>query len=147
MNPTFGFPIRTTILTLIFCSGYGLLYFVSTVAFNSIVTSVVLFSNITYSIPQLIVAFRGRENVLPDHKFDLGIIGRLCNIFAPVFVAVLAVFVCFPPELPLTTANINYTPAILAGFYAAIVAGWYLIGGQFEGPKIDWDVLKNTKVT
>ena len=38
-----GFPLRTTVLSLCFCSTYGLLYLISTTAFNSIITSAVLY--------------------------------------------------------------------------------------------------------
>ena len=145
ISKRFAFPVRTTVLTLGFCCCYGLLYLVSTTAFNSIITSAVLFSNLTYCIPQAIVAVRGRKNVLPDHAFDLGWVGYACNFLSPVFVIALGVLICFPPELPVTTQNINYTPAILVGCCMAIVGSWFIGGKHFEGPKIDWEVLKNIK--
>ena len=37
------FPVRATILSICFCCMYGLLYLASTTAFNSIVTSAVLY--------------------------------------------------------------------------------------------------------
>ena len=147
VSKRYGFPVRTTALTLVFCCCYGLIYLVSTTAFNSIITSAVLFSNITYCIPQAIVVIRGRDNVLPDHGFDLGIFGRLCNLASPLFALFLGVIICFPPELPVTTQNANYTPAVFAGCYLTILGGWFVAGEGFEGPKIDWEVLKNIKVT
>lgn len=147
VSKRYAFPVRTTTLALVFCCCYGLLYLISTTAFNSIITSAVLFSNITYCIPQAIVAIRGRNNVLPVHAFDLGVFGRLCNLLSPLFVVFLGVIICFPPELPVTTQNINYTPAILVGCYMIILGGWFSAGSGFEGPNIDWEVLKNIKVT
>ena len=146
VSKRYGFPVRTTTLALLFCCCYGLLYLISTTAFNSIITSAVFFSNITYCIPQAIVVIRGRNNVLPDHDFDLGIFGRLCNLSAPLFALFLGVIICFPPELPVTIQNANYTPAVLAGCYMTILGGWFIAGEAFEGPKIDWEVLKNIKV-
>ncbi|KAL9126721.1 MAG: hypothetical protein Q9217_004266 [Psora testacea] len=134
-----AFPVRTTLLALAFCCCYGLLYLISTTAFNSIITSAVLFSNITYCIPQAIVGVRGRKNVLPDHSFDLGRLGYICNVMSPVFVIFLGVLICFPPELPVTTQNINFTPVILVGCYLTIVGFWFVAGKRFEGPKIDWE--------
>lgn len=147
ISKRYAFPVRTTTLALVFCCCYGLLYLISTTAFNSIITSAVLFSNITYCIPQAIVLVRGRNNVLPDHSFDLGIFGKLCNLLSPLFVLFLGVIICFPPELPVTIQNANYTPAVLVGCYVMILGAWFAGGRGFEGPKIDWEVLKNIKVT
>lgn len=146
VNQTYGFPVRTTVLTLVFCCVYGLLYLISTVAFNSILGSAVLFSNITYCIPGAIVAIRGRSHILPEHPFNLGFIGRVCNALSPIIVLALGVLACLPPELPVTSSNVNYTPVVLVIAYLSIWVSWYVIGKNFEGPQIDWDVLKNTKV-
>ena len=147
ISKRYGFPVRSTLLALVFSCCYGLLYLVSTTAFNSIITSAVLFSNVTYCIPQAIVAVRGRMNVLPDHAFDLGRLGYFCNLISPVFVLSLGVLVCFPPELPVNALNINYTPVVSVGCYSAIVGFWFVLGKSFEGPKIDWEVLKDIKIT
>ena len=146
VNQTYGFPVRTTVLMLVFCAVYGLLYLISTVAFNSILGSAVLFSNITYCIPGAIVAFRGRENVLPRRDSGLGAFGGLLHYISPVLVIVIGFFLCLPPELPQKWSNINYTPAILVAAYLGIWASWYVMAKNFKGPKIDWEILKNTKV-
>ena len=141
------FPVRTTILALVFCSIYGLLYLISTTAFNSIITSAVLYLNITYAIPQGLIAIRGRKRVLPDHPFDLGWMGYVCNFMSPVLVTVVGVLICFPPELPVTHHNINYTPVVLVALSLVIICFWFTMGHKFQGPKIDWDVLKSVKFT
>ena len=140
------FPVRTTILALVFCSIYGLLYLISTTAFNSIITSAVLYLNITYAVPQGLVAVRGRKNVLPDHPFDLGRMGYVCNFLSPILVTIVGVLVCFPPELPVTNQNINYTPVVLVALSIVIISFWFSMGHRFEGPKIDWDILQNVEI-
>ncbi|KAM0803700.1 amino acid permease-domain-containing protein [Usnea florida] len=142
-----NFPVRTTMLALVFCSIYGLLYLISTTAFNSIITSAVLYLNVTYAIPQGLVAIRGRKNVLPDHPFDLGMMGHACNFLSPILVTVVGVLVCFPPELPVTTSNINYTPVVLVALFIIVLAFWLTMGHKFQGPTIDWDALKSVKIT
>ena len=92
--------MRTTVAACVFGCLYGLIYLASTTAFNSIITSAVLFLNISYAIPQAIVAIQGRSKVLPDRPFNLGRLGYICNIFAPLWITVMTVFVCFPPTLP-----------------------------------------------
>ena len=141
------FPVRTTVLALIFCSIYGLLYLISTTAFNSIITSAVLYLNITYAIPQGLIVTRGRKNVLPDHAFDLGWMGHVCNSLSPILVAVVGILICFPPELPVTHQNINYTPVVLVALSLVILCFWFTMGHRFKGPKIDWDMLKSAKAT
>ena len=141
------FPVRTTILASIFCSIYGLLYLISTTAFNSIVTSAVLYLNLTYAIPQALIAIRGRKNVLPHHPFDLGSIGYCCNFLSPILVTVVGVLICFPPELPVTHSNVNYTPVVLVALSFVILSFWFIMGHKFEGPRINWDALQSVKVT
>ena len=36
----------------------------------------------------------------------------------------------------------NYRAPILVGVFAIIVGLWYSIGKSFEGPRIDWEMLK-----
>lgn len=147
VSERYGFPVRTTIVAMAFCSVYGLLYLISTTAFNSIITSAVLYPNITYAIPQVLIAVRGRKNVLLDHPFDLGQLGYICNVFSPIIVSIVSFLICFPPQLPVTRQNINYTPVVLVGLSPAIAGFWFTARKKFEGPKIDWDVLKNMKLT
>ncbi|KAI9718467.1 MAG: hypothetical protein M1828_006712 [Chrysothrix sp. TS-e1954] len=136
-----GFPVRSTILSICFCSLYGLLYLASSTAFNSIVTSAVLYLSITYAVPQGIIAIRGRKTCLPARTFDLGKAGYICNYLAPLLVAVIGTFICFSPQLPVTTANANYTPVILVGLFVLIMCVWFTRGKKFTGPKIDWERL------
>jgi choline transport protein len=75
------FPARATLAALAFNVFYGLLYLVSTTAFNSIITSAVLYINITIAAPQMILVFRGRK-LLPERSFKLGLLGWFCNVFA-----------------------------------------------------------------
>ncbi|KAL9632290.1 MAG: hypothetical protein Q9204_003856 [Flavoplaca sp. TL-2023a] len=138
------FPVRATILSICFCCLYGLLYLASTTAFNSIVTGAVLYLNITYAIPQGILFTRGRIKCLPARAFNLGTMGYVCNFLAPVLVTVIGTFICFPPQLPVTVSNMNYTPVILAGLFCVILGLWYTRGSKFTGPKIDWELLNLT---
>lgn len=138
------FPVRATVLSICFCCLYGLLYLASSTAFNSIVTSAVLYLSITYAVPQGIIATRGRKTSLPTRSFDLGKVGYVCNYLAPLLVAVIGTFICFPPNLPVTTTNMNYTSVILVGLFLVILCLWVTRGHKFTGPKIDWEALKLT---
>ncbi|KAK4898465.1 hypothetical protein LTR27_004062 [Elasticomyces elasticus] len=135
------FPARATLAVLAFNALYGLLYLASTTAFNSIITAAVVFSNMTYAVPQIILVLRGRNKVLPERPFRLGYVGWFCNIFSMCWIPVLIVLVCMPPALPVTAASMNYSAPIFVGFLAIIVGGWFAFGNQFEGPAVDWDML------
>lgn len=100
--------------------------------------------NITYAVPQGILAVRGRQKCLPARSFNLGIVGLLCNHLAPLLVTVVGTFICFPPQLPVTTNNMNYTPVILVGLFFVILGLWFVRGNKFSGPKIDWELLNLT---
>lgn len=135
------FPARATLLALAFIGLYGLLYLASSTAFNSILTSAVLFSNMTLAIPQTLLLLVGRE-ALPERPFNLGRVGTFCNVIATLWVPVLIILVCMPPSLPVTVKSMNYTSPILVGISAIIIGGWYTGGRhRFEGPRINWELL------
>ncbi|KAL8682513.1 MAG: hypothetical protein Q9186_001460 [Xanthomendoza sp. 1 TL-2023] len=89
-----------------------------------------------------ILITRGRSLALPSSRpFNLGKAGYICNILAPILVTIIATFICFPPQLPVTVSNMNYTPVILVGLFGVIIGLWYTRGKRFTGPKIDWEGL------
>ena len=48
-----------------------------------------------------------------------------------------------PPSLPVNTATMNYISVIVVGLSAIIIGLWYVDGRKrFEGPHIDWDLIK-----
>lgn len=143
VHPQLNFPVRTTLAAFIFTCLYGLLYLASTTAFNSIVTSAVLFLNITYTVPQGILLYRGRQS-LPKRYLDCGRVGYFCNVFSVVWIILLGVLICMPPNLPVTLESMNYTPVILVGVFVIINFFWLFTGRwHFEGPHIDMDLLNS----
>ena len=92
--------------------------------------------DITYAVPQLLLATQVSRKILPPRPFDLGRLGYVCNAFAPVLVAVMAVFICLPPQLPTTLQNMNYTPLVLVLLFLVILFAWYRNGRQFHGPEM-----------
>ncbi|KAL9016756.1 MAG: hypothetical protein Q9185_005930 [Variospora sp. 1 TL-2023] len=144
VSPSLDFPVRATVLSMTFCGFYGLIYLASSTAFNSIITSAVLYLSITYAIPQGIIVTRGRERSLPARVWNLGKAGYICNILSPLLITVIGTCLCFPPQLPVTTGNANYTPAILFGLFMVVLCFWYVRGHKFIGPKIDWELLNLT---
>lgn len=102
-----GFPVRATWLSVTFCVIYGLLYMASVEALNSIITTAVLCVNISYIIPQAIQVVQGRDKSLPPRVFNLGKFGIFCNIWSPLWITTIGIFICFPNRLPVTAKTMN----------------------------------------
>ncbi|OAG08777.1 amino acid transporter, partial [Paraphaeosphaeria sporulosa] len=134
------FPMRTTSTAFVFVCLYGLLYFASTTAFNSIVTSAVLFLIISYVVPQGILLVQGRKK-LPPRWLRLGYIGYFCNGFSILWIVILGVCVCIPPQLPVELNSMNYTSVSVVGLLTIIMMFWFTLGHKFAGPEIDWDTI------
>ncbi|KAK1675877.1 amino acid permease-domain-containing protein [Colletotrichum godetiae] len=117
--------------------------FARDVTFNSIVTSAVLFLDITYVVPQVILLFQGRNKSLPPRYLDLGWFGYVCNVFSVLWIVILGVFICMPPTLPVTAGSMNYNYVVLVGILGIVLVFWSIDGRKnFKGPNIDWDMIR-----
>ncbi|PWY89689.1 choline transporter [Aspergillus sclerotioniger CBS 115572] len=137
IHPTLNFPVHTTLAALIFSTLYGLLYLASTTAFTSIITSAVLFLNITYTVPQGILLTRGR-GCLPQRYLNLGRLGYVCNMLSVVWIIILGVLVCLPSGGPVVDlGDMNYVCVILVAVFGGINLLWMGVGrGRFVGPVV-----------
>lgn len=130
----------------IFVCIYGLLFLASANAFNSIITSAVLFLNISYVVPQGILLVEGRDK-LPARWLKLGYLGYFCNIFSVLWIVVLGTTICMPPEIPVSVGTMNYSSVCLVGLVAIILVFWFSFGRKkFQGPQIDWEALNAAAV-
>lgn len=68
----------------------------------------IVFMTTSYVVPQGILAWRGREKVLPKRHMDLGKFGLPLNVLACVWVVFVDVLYCFPTAYPVTTENMNW---------------------------------------
>ncbi|GKT50525.1 choline transport protein [Colletotrichum spaethianum] len=143
VHPTLDAPVNATVLAGIFITIFGLLYIASTTAFNSIVALAIMSSNITCTIPQAIVLFRGRH-VLSPRYFDLGnIFGPLINGFSLLYVSLFSVLFCFPIFLPVKVDSMNYVSVVFVGALVFIAILWW--GGKrktFVGPDVQIDGIE-----
>lgn len=106
INERLDIPVRTTLLSAGFCAIYGLLYIASTAAWTSIINTAILVLNITFTVPQGILATRGRGH-LPKRPFNLGKFGYAINIFSVLWLIVSGIFFCFPATNPTTVESMN----------------------------------------
>ncbi|KAK4935467.1 hypothetical protein LTR10_023483 [Elasticomyces elasticus] len=138
VHPTLKVPVNATVLTCVFAVLYGLIYIGSTTAFNSFLSISILGLNATYTVPQAIVAIRGRDKVLPPRPFALGKwTGLFCNIFSSLWIAMYTVWFCFPTFIPVKAQNMNYLSVIAVGALLFIALSWFLGKRKtFTGPKV-----------
>lgn len=87
---------------------YGLIYLGSSAAFSSMVGACIVFQTTSYVIPQGILAWRGRDKVLPSRALDLGKYGLPLNVLACVWVFFVDVIYCIPVFRPVTVENMNW---------------------------------------
>ncbi|OJJ30922.1 hypothetical protein ASPWEDRAFT_62284 [Aspergillus wentii DTO 134E9] len=144
VDTKYNMPVRTTFLSAGFCVIYGLLYIASTQAFNSIINTAVLMLNITYTVPQGILATCGR-NRLPKRPFNLGYAGYAVNIFSVLWLILSGIFFCFPTTNPPTIGNMNYNSVVICGIFAIILLLWIERRKKFSGPNINWELLDATR--
>lgn len=136
-------PVEASVLSAVFAIFYGLIYIGSTVAFNTFISTSILFAFFSYAIPQGILVLVGRDS-LPERYFDLGkVFGTFTNIFSVVFMMLYAVLFCFPLSIPTTVVSMNYVSVVLVGGMGFITILWF-VGGKrktFSGPDIQMGVL------
>ena len=135
VNTTLQTPINATVVCVVFCSLYGLIFIGSTTAFSSIISMSILALNISYAVPQVILLARGRERVLPSRIFKLGKFGVFVNAFSCAWVAFYTLIFCFPVFLPAEVESMNYVSVVLAGIILFILVFWFAQKKKtFTGP-------------
>lgn len=143
IHPRFKVPVETTIVCCVFCLLYGLIYIGSTVAFNTFISSAVLFAFLSFSIPQGILLLVGRDT-LPKRYYSLGkVFGTFVNAFSLAWSILYCILFCFPLSLPTTVQSMNYVSVVLVGGVMFVASLWFLAGKRkkFEGPIIRADIL------
>nr|ODN91204.1 choline transporter [Cryptococcus depauperatus CBS 7841] len=136
-----GVPVHAVLFTTVLVIVFGCIYLGSSTALNAILSSSVVFLNVSYSIPILLVLVRGRHILhppsLPEPTFTLGpILGPLCNCVGLGFTILTTVFFLFPPELPVSGTNMNYAVVVFGLIFIVSVITWIVDGRKnFIGPR------------
>ncbi|KAK8849460.1 hypothetical protein IAR55_004793 [Kwoniella newhampshirensis] len=136
-----GVPIPSVLLTTVLVIIFGCVYLGSSAALNAILSSSVVFLNISYSIPILLVLVRGRHILrppsLPEPTWTLGpILGPVCNVVGLAFTILTTIFFLFPPDLPVDGTNMNYAIVVLGIVFIISSITWIVDGRRnFIGPR------------
>ena len=144
INQKLKVPVEANLLTCGFCLIFGLLYIANTTAFNTFISTGIIFLNVSYSIPQGVLLFRDRDKALPKRHLDLGRWGGIfCNAFSVAWMTLYTIFLCFPLAIPVTIVSMNYVSVVLAGGVLYILFMWFIVGKRksFTGPDIKLEVI------
>ena len=150
INKKLKVPVEANVLICVFCLCFGCIYIGSTVAFNTFISSAIVFLNLSYTIPQGMLLLRKRDEVLPERHFTLPRpIGLFCNGFACIWMVVYTVILSCPLGLPVTAESMNYVSVVFCGGLIFIAVLWFGTGKRtsFVGPKIQFGVLNGVNAT
>lgn len=137
-----GIPLRAVYLTTVLVIIYGVLYIASSAALNAILSSSVVFLNISYTIPVALLLARGRSNLLRPASFPEPTmllpnwLGTTVNVIAVIFTSFTTVFFLFPPEVPATASNMNYAVAVFGLIFFVAAITWVVKARHvYTGPR------------
>ena len=105
----------------------------STTAFFAIVSLSTLALYISYIIPLLfffIAKLRNQDIPYGPFRFQSRTLGLVVNVFALIYSIFIAIFLPFPPRLPVTGSTMNY-----AGPLMGAVIVWALVDWSISGHK------------
>lgn len=141
VHPKLNVPVESVTLTAVLVILFGCIYLGSSAALNAILSASVVALGVSYGIPILILLIRGRQ-ILPRGQFRMpDWLGIAANVIGLAFVVLTTILFLFPPELPVTGTNMNYTICAFAVVFIIAVIYWFTTARKnYVGP-MDMNVL------
>lgn len=137
MNHKRNVPDNSVYLTSIASGALCLINLGSTLAFNIIVSLTLLALLSTYMISiGCVLRKRLLREELPKARWSLGRWGIPINAFGFLYSGFVIVFSCFPSQLPVTTMNANWAPAVWVGVMLLAVAVYAVHGRKNYTPPV-----------
>jgi len=100
-------------------------------AFNAILSLAVIALYFSYTMPCLFVFIqRLTGEDLPHTPFTLGRWGIWVNGAASVYGIFVIIWLCFPTELPVTAANMNWSGPIMGFVIIFALVDWFCRGSR-----------------
>ncbi|RMJ22433.1 Amino acid permease, partial [Aspergillus sp. HF37] len=141
IHPSLGVPVLALILNGILVLLVGIVYIISTTAFNAFISTTVIVAQISYAVPAFILLCRRRPAhfLPPSRKFRLpAVLGYFANGVTVVWAVILLVFFCFPKQFPVTGGNMNYASPVLAIMALLGIANWFAYARKwYHGPRLE----------
>jgi len=103
----------------------------------------IVFQTTSYVVPQGILAWRGRDKILPPRALNLGKCGLPLNILACVWVIFVDIVYCIPVSHPVTVENMNWISVVVVGLVSFLLINWVVHQRHiFKGPNINFELLQ-----
>ncbi|KAI9636211.1 amino acid/polyamine transporter I [Dioszegia hungarica] len=136
VNPRYGVPLNSLILSTVVCGLLGLIYLGSSAAFNAFTGVATICLGCSYAFP-VFCSLARRRKMVRDAPFSLGKFGYFINILTVIWIIFSIVLFCMPTAIPVTPPTMNYASVVFAGF-STIAGLWYVISARkyYKGPTV-----------
>ncbi|KAF7505238.1 hypothetical protein GJ744_001101 [Endocarpon pusillum] len=134
-------PTRALLFNYVVLCLLSLINIGSTVALNALISLTVVAFYASYLLPILLFALRRHSKNrlicfgpwrMPEY------LGIISNWVAIVYCTFLVIFLSFPPMLPVTALNMNWTSVVFVAVMGFAIVSWFVRGkGRFVGPIIE----------
>ncbi|KAI0126180.1 putative choline and nitrogen mustard permease [Xylariales sp. AK1849] len=148
VNTYYDLPANSVIVGGILIAAIGAIQLGSTTAINAILGGGIVMCYLSYGLVIGSLLYSGRANVFPRNRyFNIGRFGIFFNIVSLVWIVFITTWLCFPSYIPVTTAYMNYTSAVIGGVLFCAAINWFAwsrkhytlpIAMTSESPAQDW---------
>ncbi|PTU21449.1 hypothetical protein P175DRAFT_0476570 [Aspergillus ochraceoroseus IBT 24754] len=139
INPKLRVPVWSVLLNFGVMFLIGVLYLISSLAFNATIGVAAIFQQVTISVPPLLLLIRGRsEDMLPSTRtFRVpNWLGYICNAGTVLIGLVTFVFFQFPATAPVSDpTDMNYACAVEGVVGLVALGNWFFYARhRYQGP-------------
>lgn len=129
VHPNLRVPLNSLSLVTVVIVLLSLINIGSTTAFYAIISLSLLALYISYVIPIVFFVLRklSGEHVVYG-PWCLGRWGLVVNVFAILYAIFIIIFLPFPPRLPATVGNLNWSGPVLGFVILFALADWFVSG-------------------
>ncbi|KAL1409283.1 hypothetical protein Q8F55_006116 [Vanrija albida] len=133
-------PVNAITFVCIWIVVLGCIQLGSSVAFNAIIASSVVFLQISYIVPMTALVIRGQACFEGNHHhkavWSLGRFRRLINSIALAMLLLTTVIFTFPPAIPVNGESMNYVVVVLGVAIVLCLGTWFIDGRKnYHGPR------------
>ncbi|KAI1097387.1 amino acid transporter [Jackrogersella minutella] len=148
VHPKLDVPLNALLWTAAWVVVFGCIFLGSSSTFNAITSASVVALGVTYAIPPSINVLRGRRMLPEKRAFKLpDVVGWIMNLVGIAWTILTTVLFVFPPELPVTSENMNYCIVAFGVILMIAVVTWIVDGRKnYTGPHVDVEGLEKGKI-
>ncbi|KAI1798916.1 amino acid transporter [Daldinia bambusicola] len=144
VHPQLDVPLNALLWTAAWVVVFGCIFLGSSSTFNAITSASVVALGVTYAIPPCINVLRGRRMLPENRAFKLpGVLGWVLNLVGIGWTILTTVLFVFPPEIPVTSENMNYCIVAFGVILLISVVTWMFDGRKnYAGPHVEVEGLE-----